>query len=400
MKRYHALDSLRATMMLLGIWLHTVAGYSHNGGWPYKDAHPTDVYDWTLGTIHVFRMPVFFLMAGFFAALLWERGRIRYVENRLRRIVAPFTLFWCAMFPVVLWLAAFSLNWNHSDGARRATHYLLHGGFWGQLQPLHLWFLEYLVFLYVIGYAVVAFAEFACRNAQAAALCFRLNGIYRAAVKSPWRTLIFAVPSGATLLLMRGPYLEDPPGFYPVSRIIIAYIVPFSFGWLLFRNRDLLDSFKRRAWACVAAATALAAFWITFMDPIERHPENWPWIVPLHCYANGVFLWLVAFGLTGLFLRYLSHESPLGRYLSDGSYWMYLMHMLVVMGYQMALAPLAWPAAVKVPIVVALSFPTLVMSYDLLVRSTWIGALLNGRRYERRYFRRRNPELEPAPDAA
>ena len=29
--RYHALDSMRATMMLLGIYLHVVVGYSGNG---------------------------------------------------------------------------------------------------------------------------------------------------------------------------------------------------------------------------------------------------------------------------------------------------------------------------------------------------------------------------------
>ena len=57
--RYHALDSLRASMMLLGIYLHAVVGYSREGGWPYKDPHPTAVYDWTLGLIHSFRMPLF-----------------------------------------------------------------------------------------------------------------------------------------------------------------------------------------------------------------------------------------------------------------------------------------------------------------------------------------------------
>src|SRR3954463_14786676 len=106
MKRDHALDSLRASMMLLGIWLHTVVGYSREGGWPFKDAHPTDLYDWTLALIHTFRMPLFFLVAGFFGALLWERGKLRFVRNRLERILLPFALFWVCMFPVVAWMSA------------------------------------------------------------------------------------------------------------------------------------------------------------------------------------------------------------------------------------------------------------------------------------------------------
>jgi hypothetical protein len=75
---------------------------------------------------------------------------------------------------------------------------------------------------------------------------------------------------------------------------------------------------------------------------------------------------------------------------------MYLMHMPVVMVYQMALAPLAWPAAVKVPIVVMLSFPTLALSYDVLVRATWVGVLLNGRKYPR-WFAAVDPEVRMEP---
>ena len=41
------------------------------------------------------------------------------------------------------------------------------------------------------------------------------------------------------------------------------------------------------------------------------------------------------------------------------------------------------PALAKVPIVLAIAVAILVASYDVLVRPTWIGALLNGRRYPR-----------------
>lgn len=383
MKRYHALDSLRGGMMLLGVWLHTVVGFSRDGGWPYKDAHPTAVYNWTLGLIHTFRMPIFFLLAGFFAALLWERGQARFVENRCRRILLPFALFWTCMYPVVLWMAAWSQSWNRPGAGSRATQFILSGEFLGRLHPLHMWFLEYLLILYAIAWLLARGLEILGRNAQAAGLLQGLNGLYRASLLRSWRSLIFAAPSFLVLMLMPGAFLEDPPGFQPVPRIVLAYTVPFFFGWLLFRNRDLLDTFERDAWRNVGLAAALFAGWMAFIDPIQNRPEYWSWVKPLRAAAGAELFWLLAFGLTGLFLRYLSNERPLGRYLADGSYWMYLVHMPVVMVFQMSLAPLSWPAALKVPIVVALAVPTLVLSYDLLVRNTWIGALLNGRRYER-----------------
>ena len=82
----------------------------------------------------------------------------------------------------------------------------------------------------------------------------------------------------------------------------------------------------------------------------------------------------------------LMRAGPLWRYLSDGSYWMYIVHMPVVMAFQIALAGVPIPTEAKVLVVVAGSLLALVASYDLVARPSWIGVLLNGRRHPRRYF--------------
>ncbi len=133
--------------------------------------------------------------------------------------------------------------------------------------------------------------------------------------------------------------------------------------------------------------------------PVQNRPEYWVWVKPLRAAAGALILWLLVFGLTSLYLRYCSGERRLARYLADASYWMYLLHMPVVMVFQMALAPLAWPAAVKVPLVVALSFGALALSYDVGVRATWVGALLNGRRYPR-WLASAGPEGRMQPETS
>src|SRR3982750_2325708 len=100
--RYHALDSLRAVMMLLGIYLHVVVAYSNVGGWPYKQPQVISTLNWSLGLIHIFRMPIFYVMAGFFGALLYTRRGMRgFLENRIKRVVLPFVLGWLILFPLV-----------------------------------------------------------------------------------------------------------------------------------------------------------------------------------------------------------------------------------------------------------------------------------------------------------
>ena len=71
LKRLHSLDALRAAMMLLGLVLHSVVSYitiAIPEAWPYQDRQTSVAFDYLVFAIHLFRMPTFFVMAGFFAA--------------------------------------------------------------------------------------------------------------------------------------------------------------------------------------------------------------------------------------------------------------------------------------------------------------------------------------------
>jgi peptidoglycan/LPS O-acetylase OafA/YrhL len=96
--------------------------------------------------------------------------------------------------------------------------------------------------------------------------------------------------------------------------------------------------------------------------------------------------------LIGMALRFGSGYSAARRYLADASYWIYLAHLPLVMALQIAVARTDLPAMVKFPLVLVTVITILLASYHLLVRYSFIGAVLNGRR------QRRHPafEIEPA----
>jgi hypothetical protein len=99
--------------------------------------------------------------------------------------------------------------------------------------------------------------------------------------------------------------------------------------------------------------------------------------------CSSLACWLLIFGLTGLFLRYLNRPSRAMRYLSDSAYWLYLVHPLVLVTAQLAIREAGWGPHAKFLFVMALSTPVLLASYHYFIRSTWAGVLLNGRRYPR-----------------
>ena len=370
--RYHALDSMRATMMLLGIYLHVVVGYSGNGHWPYIDPHPTSSLDFTLGIIHAFRMPAFYVMAGFFGALLWNgRGPASFASNRIKRILVPFAVFWTLLFPMV---AAIVISLE--QGTERVVPAFLSGGVWKRVHPLHLWFLEYLLLLYGIG-ALVAWASRWFPDG----VMERIDRWYRWALERTYAPALFAVFSWLPLTWMHGN-LKDCDGFMPELPILLAYIPPFTFGWLLYHQRDLLDRFQRHIW--IYLTLSVPAFLVYGLVPGGTHPS-------VKAAGNVLLCWFLTFACIGLFLKYRGGASAGWRYMSDASYWLFIMHMPVVIGLQVALKDVPLPALAKVPIVLALAVVILIVSYDWMVRPTWIGAMLNGRRYPRRL-----PEMERA----
>ena len=54
------------------------------------------------------------------------------------------------------------------------------------------------------------------------------------------------------------------------------------------------------------------------------------------------------------------------------------------MGLQVALSQRDWPGLIKFAIILVVAIPPMLASYHLLVRFTFIGAVLNGRRAEKR----------------
>jgi hypothetical protein len=373
--RYHALDSVRAVMMLLGIYLHAVVAYAPIGGWPYKQLELTNDLNFTVILIHVFRMPVFYVMAGFFAALLYERRGFRLaVENRVWRILIPLVVGWCIIFPLVMLLVGpVKFGWAYTLGSFASGDFLLHA------HPLHLWFLEYLLVLY--GLALIV--GIGIRALVPSGLCNACNRLFRSAVGAWWGPLLFAVPSFFALLPMRYAGFDDPPSFIPAPRIVIAYTIPFAFGWLLYLNADLISTLRRRAWPYLLLALIPLAFYLRFV-PLPPGLQ-----LPLLPRAlHSVVLWLLIFGIIGLFGRYLDRYNRRMRYICDASYFLYLAHMPVLLAFQLLLLTIDVSPLIKIPIALAGTTAVLLGMYHYGVRSTFIGAGLNGRRY---------PAAAPAP---
>ena len=105
--RLYALDNLRAVMMWLGVVLHVAVIYMvAPSPLPWHDNQSSELADLLVALIHSFRMPVFFILAGFFVTMLVQRRGVRgMLKNRLMRLGLPFVLLWPVIYVACVVLA-------------------------------------------------------------------------------------------------------------------------------------------------------------------------------------------------------------------------------------------------------------------------------------------------------
>ena len=113
------------------------------------------------------------------------------------------------------------------------------------------------------------------------------------------------------------------------------------------------------------------ALGVTFADD-----GSWPTAVALQV----LFAWGMIFGMIGLFRHFLAERRRGVRYLSDSAYWLYLAHLPLVIWIQRQIRTWDLPAPVKFAFICVVTTSLLLASYQLFVRYTPIGTLLNGKR--------------------
>lgn len=499
--------------MLLGLVIHGCLSFLPEmaGAWPVSDSQPNPNFWWVMSFIHGFRMPLFFLISGFFTAMLWKkRGMRSLLAHRFKRIFLPlliglFTIIpsiWIAsayvstplpstfdenvaaadVDPGTVWMAAAKGDvesierWTDTgvdmdrptpDGSTPLAGAILFGRadvvrslldagadlnrtnqrgesavsmlaadvditraiatlvqvefadgelFAGRQQiaelastqlnddepmellavgrgeaqaqssgmaefiallagvPIlaHLWFLWFLCLL-VLGFFLVVVA------AQAIGL-----RSLPPALTLPHISLLWAVPLTAMMQHFMpdhgspfGP--ETSEEIIPALTVVGYYAVFFAWGAMHFAAPDQNPPVGRHWKVGLPLSVVLLLPLGLILGERADVASQVVFTLCQVCYA-----WLVSWGVMGLFRSVASGESRLLRYVSDSSYWVYLVHLPLIIYIQYLFRDLAVSSWLKLPAIVVVCGLVSLASYQLFVRYTPIGTLLNGKRHRLR----------------
>ncbi|MFM7244258.1 MAG: acyltransferase family protein, partial [Planctomycetaceae bacterium] len=111
------LDALRSFAMLLGVALHAAMSFT-SFPWPVRDTRRSDALLLLVAAVHGFRMPLFFLLSGYFTMLVFSRhGLASLLEQRCLRIVLPLAIAMITIVPLGETIEGYALRTNHREAA-------------------------------------------------------------------------------------------------------------------------------------------------------------------------------------------------------------------------------------------------------------------------------------------
>jgi len=213
------IDNLKSLVIILAVLIHAAVTYSGIGSWYYKEQPEQGLISmlcfFVLQTFsQAYSMGLMFLLAGYFAAVSYERkGCTKFIKERLIRLGAPTLLYMLAITPFMYYL----IDWHNirTQGSLIETYlnYVLSLQFIGGTGPL--WFALALL-IFSIVYALIRGRN---RGLQPADKSFSLAIVVKLILLLTTSTFVirFASPLDTSVFNMQLCYFAQ-------------YIILFSFG--------------------------------------------------------------------------------------------------------------------------------------------------------------------------
>jgi glucan biosynthesis protein C len=365
--RIYGLDIVRVILLLLGVVLHTLMFQAevvsfHNLGHALKLTNVVDAQlhfpVLLLTIIHTFRMPAFFMLAGFFASFLFAKyGVLGFLSNRFKRIVVPLLalLTWTNLPNVVPYIANFFLNHNihHFSIAAMQLHSIS-----------FIWFLIYLMFMELLFVILSPLIE-------------GIYNIFRN--KTFWFFAgLFLLSLGALVLQLDWYFITAfDSGYQATIAHFLFFFCFFLAGGILARGETLatIQSHKILIVTLISAIVSGAAY-LYLLQATPHFSQVLLLVNGLHC----LYAWFMSFAILIAAMLFGSKKNRVVRYLSDASYFIYLAQVptLLLLYGVFAQLPLSWPQSF-VCLLCSVSIVDLIL-YQILVRKKkWLSYIDGGK---------------------
>lgn len=305
--------------------------------------------------VHNFRMPAFFAISGLFAAMLIDhRGPRGFWQQRMRRLFWPLVASTVTVLPITL--SSFDVS---------TPQKLIDAGF------AHMWFVYYLLILSAV--TIMFYWIF-----RKTGLNQRNYELLKKLVSGWFANPIILLLAGAVTCLLPAYFsfetasFEETSSLLPNVSLLIFYGIFFSIGLFSYSIWQTIES-RLRKFYWIYLALGLAAFSTYFSFIISNTEQSW-WK-----FSYTLSTWMLAVGFIAFFARFATKPNRFFIYFSEASYWIYIVHLPIVLTVLYWLAKWQFPFFWSFIVSTVFTFGVSTLSYHWLVKETIIGKFLAGK---------------------
>lgn len=363
-ERQHYWDVMRAFLMLLGLPYHVAMLY-HPGGWIVEVTQESGALGMLAAFIHLFRMPAFFVVAGYFAALLLaRRSPGAWLGSRAFRLGVPLVTSLFVLVPLLNILGELTARVPHDAIREWKYQTATSGGYWVR----HLWFLIVLLYLSALMAGAVALwpglTNWRLGNRWDAALAR-----FTAPAVLAFACLIGLFEGGAIELFYAAGLNSNV--IQQILRVdeLITFTPYFMLGAFLQRSPRLLDAFGRPSPTLAGLAVALSVIGILYGEQV------WP---PLGRFTGVIAAVILTQVCISIARASFDRPSRIVKRLVAGSFVIYLFHLPILVGLYVLAKAAGLGPAVGFTAILALTFALSWGVWLIVERVPGLNLLFNG----------------------
>jgi|JI8StandDraft_1071087.scaffolds.fasta_scaffold00022_40 glucan biosynthesis protein C len=359
MGRLFYLDNLRSFALFLGIVFHAAIVYAPKIGYAIQDSNRSDIFSFFCYYIHSFRMPLFFLISGYFSALVWEKkGKRSYFDGRFHRIFIPMCLGLLFLAPIQYYLVTKLKN-------PHLTFFHFYPSFFSEstFAHSHIWFL---VDLFLFSLIFITIPK---------------SFLKRIAIGFPKNEIVFLSVCAIfifSLTLFAHSFFPRGDDFFGIDKLTFAY----QFGFFLigtisfysnsiFRLEKTISILSFFTWLLTGISIFILFYQIEISDPLWMPYFSFG----IEKRAYHIFLWCISplvwtKVLVMFFQKYVNFTNPFTMYLVESSLPIYLLHHPISLSVAFYFRTLTFPLYVKFSIHTLIVFSLSFILYDVLIKNS------------------------------
>lgn len=367
--RYGGFDCVRCSAALAVVLLHAAAPYLQHPmpglTWPVFD-QTSPIVDWIGWSIELSIMPLFLMMAGYFAVpLRLRQSDGAFLRSRAFRLLLPLLIGILLILPAdfYIWMIGWIIEGRIEPVKMRSLKFDpdVDEGLWGFG---HLWFLHYLFFYCVVWIAA--------RQVGVARLWDRLHE------RAPLQIAILGAVGWVTLIAVPQVVFGFQHAFLPVPSKWI-YNGTFFVGGIILAGQPTFLAWNQRhyrwmmLWGCLStiASVGIGLRWLD-------GDNSWALRVTL-AGVSTLTAWAMSLGLCGWAASRRWESPAVIRYLAAASLWVYMSHHPIVALTHVQLKVLMpdYGAIIKLFLSAITGVAFSLLTFEVLVRrqplALWLG---------------------------